>query len=120
MAPQCRSARTLLSWSVCRPANAASVRQRDIDDFEPERRLPTVATAGAIRRALEAARVVFLPDDGVLVRAVPSGMRRIRSRGAAYLATTPAAGRSALYPRERSTLGRRRGPKARVDAGVAA
>jgi predicted transcriptional regulator len=36
-ASQCRSARTLLSWSVGRLASSASVRERDIDDFELER-----------------------------------------------------------------------------------
>ena len=111
MAPQCRSARTLLSWSVCRPASAASVRQRDIDDFEPERRLPTVATAGAIRRALEAARVVFLPDDGVRVRAVPSEMRRIRSRTGcrAFCVVPPRTVYLGPTPRTKSESWRRRG-----------
>jgi len=35
-ASQCRSARTLLRWSIGRLANSASVRERDIDDFELE------------------------------------------------------------------------------------
>ena len=90
-ASQCRSARTLLSWSVCRLTSAASVRQRDIDDFELERHVPKAATVGAIRRALVAQGVVFLPDDGVRVGPVPSKRRRIMSRSSGRLATTPAA-----------------------------
>jgi hypothetical protein len=81
----------LLSWSVCRLANAALVRQRDIDDFELERCVPKAATVDAIRRALEAHGVVFLPDDGVRVDAVPSERRRIRSRSSARLVTAAAA-----------------------------
>src|SRR5258708_153161 len=90
-ASQCRSARTLLSWSVCRLASAACVRQRDIDDLELERCVPKAATVGAIRRAFEARGVVFLPDDGVRVGAVSSESRRIMSRSSARLATAPAA-----------------------------
>ena len=90
-ASQCRAARTLLSWSVGRLASSASVCQRDIDDFELERCVPKAATLGAIRRALEAHGVVFLPDDGVRVRALPLERRRIMSRRSARLATTPAA-----------------------------
>jgi hypothetical protein len=90
-ASQCRSARTLLSWSVGRLASSASVRERDIDDFELERCAPRAATVGAIRRTLEARGAVFLPDDGVRVRAVLSERRRIRSRSSALVATGPAA-----------------------------
>jgi hypothetical protein len=60
-----QAVRTWLSWSVCRLASAASVRQHDIDNFEVESCVPKAATLGAIRRALEARGVVFLPDDGV-------------------------------------------------------
>jgi hypothetical protein len=53
--------------------------------------VPKAATAGAIRRALVAQGVVFLPDDGVRVGPVPSKRRRIMPRSSARLATTPAA-----------------------------
>ena len=36
-ATQCRCARTLLRWSVSNLSSAASVSQREIDDFELER-----------------------------------------------------------------------------------
>jgi transcriptional regulator with XRE-family HTH domain len=68
-AAQCRSARTLLGWSVNKLASAASVSDRVIDDFELERRLPEMATLDAIRRAFEEVGVVFLPDDDVQLRA---------------------------------------------------
>ena len=44
-ASQCRTARTLLRWSVSKLSSAASVSQCDIDDFELERRQPNAITA---------------------------------------------------------------------------
>src|SRR5207248_6300347 len=67
-AAQCRSARTLLSWSVSRLASAASVSQCEIDDFELERCVPKTPTLHTIRRALEAGGMVFLPRDDVRAR----------------------------------------------------
>ena len=66
-AAQCRCARTLLSWSVSKLANAALVRESDIDDFELERRLPAILDT--IRHALEGAGMEFLADDDVRLRA---------------------------------------------------
>jgi hypothetical protein len=40
-------------WSVSKLSSAASVSQRDIDDFELERRQPRAITNDAIRRAFE-------------------------------------------------------------------
>lgn len=68
-AAQCRCARTLLSWSVSKLANAALVRESDIDDFELERRLPNTAILDTIRHALEGAGMEFLADDDVRLRA---------------------------------------------------
>lgn len=68
-AAQCRSARTLLGWSVNKLAGAASVSESAIDDLELERRQPDVATLDAIRRALEDVGVEFLPVDDVRLRA---------------------------------------------------
>jgi transcriptional regulator with XRE-family HTH domain len=64
-AAQCRSARTLLSWSVSRLANAASINRCEIDDFELERRVPHTETQDTIRHALEVAGIVFLSHDDV-------------------------------------------------------
>lgn len=71
-AAQCRSARTLLSWPVSKLANAASVTESAIDDFELERRDPDAATLDAIQRAFEAVGVEFLPGDDVRLRTAPS------------------------------------------------
>jgi hypothetical protein len=74
-ASQCRSARTLLRWSVSKLSKAASVSESDIDDFELERRQPSAITADAIRRAFEGVGVVFLPQDDVQLRSNVSGAR---------------------------------------------
>jgi transcriptional regulator with XRE-family HTH domain len=74
-AAQCRSARTLLSWSVNKLASAASVSESAIDDFELERRQPEAATIDAIRRAFEDVGAVFLPSDDVRICADASAVR---------------------------------------------
>lgn len=71
-AAQCRSARTLLSWSLTKLASAASIPESVIDSFELERQRPDAATLGALQRALEDVGVVFLPDDDVRVGAATS------------------------------------------------
>ena len=74
-AAQCRSARTLLGWSVRKLASAASVTESAVDNFELERQEPDAATANAIQRALEDVGVEFLPVDDVRLRAEPSAVR---------------------------------------------
>jgi transcriptional regulator with XRE-family HTH domain len=74
-AAQCRSARTLLGWSVSKLASAASVSVSAIDDFELERRQPDAITTDAIRRAFEDVGVVFLPEDDVQLRGDASAVR---------------------------------------------
>jgi DNA-binding transcriptional regulator YiaG len=72
-ATQCRSARTLLNWSLARLAAAASVSESAIDDFELERRQPDSATVGAIQRAFEDVGVEFDGDDVRLHRGAVLG-----------------------------------------------
>ena len=74
-ASQCRSARTLLRWSVSKLAGAASVSESAIDDFELERRQPSATTTDALQRAFEDVGVVFLPQDGVQLRSDVSAAR---------------------------------------------
>ena len=74
-ATQCRCARTLLHWSVSKLSSAASESQRDVDDFELERRQPRAITNDAIRRAFENVGVVFLPHDDVQLRSDVSPAR---------------------------------------------
>lgn len=71
-AAQCRSARTLLGWSVAKLAAAASVSETSIDNFELERRPPEPAVAGSIRKALAAVGVEFLSGDDVRLRPGPA------------------------------------------------
>ena len=68
-AAQCRSARTLLGWSLNKLSSAASVPESVIDDFEVERRCPNAAALDAIRRAFEDVGVVFVRDNDVRMRA---------------------------------------------------
>jgi transcriptional regulator with XRE-family HTH domain len=74
-AAQCRCARTLLRWSISKLANAASVSESAIDDFELERRQPNAIVTEAIRRAFEDVGVVFLPQDDVQLRSDASPVR---------------------------------------------
>ncbi|WP_342452527.1 helix-turn-helix domain-containing protein [Pararoseomonas baculiformis] len=59
-----RAARGLLAWSQDRLAAAAGVGNSTVRDFEAGRRSPLPATMGAIRAALEAAGVEFIPENG--------------------------------------------------------
>jgi len=61
---QCRAGRALVDISREALAVAAQVAVRTIADFESGRRAPISATLGAIRRALEAAGVEFVPENG--------------------------------------------------------
>lgn len=74
-AAQCRSARTLRSWSLAKLAAASGVSKAIIDDFELERRQPGAAALGALRRALEQAGVAFLPGGDVRLPAEAGGCR---------------------------------------------
>ena len=68
-AAQCRTARTLLGWSLNTLSSAASVPESVIDDFGLERRRPDAAALDGIRRAFEDVGVVFSRDDDVRMRA---------------------------------------------------
>ena len=74
-AAQCRSARTLLSWSVGKLASAASVSENAIHDFELERQEFDAATGDAVQRAFEDVGVEFLAGDDVRLRADSSTLR---------------------------------------------
>ncbi|MGO8738784.1 helix-turn-helix domain-containing protein [Rhodoblastus sp.] len=61
---QSRAARALIGWSRETLAKAANVSLRTIVDFERGAREPHAATLAALRRALEAAGVEFIPENG--------------------------------------------------------
>jgi len=67
-AGQCRAARAFLDISRSELARAASVGERTIADFESGARAPIRATLSAIQRALEAAGVEFMADNGVRLK----------------------------------------------------
>jgi transcriptional regulator with XRE-family HTH domain len=66
---QCRSARTLLGWSVAKLAAAAGVSERAVDDFEAEL-AEDAATAKAVDRAFADAGVELLPGDDIRLGAI--------------------------------------------------
>lgn len=63
-AAQCRMARAALRLGVRELAAAAQVAPMTISRFENEQAQPIPATLTAIRTALEAAGVEFIPENG--------------------------------------------------------
>jgi len=61
---QCRAARALLGKEQGEVAEAAGVARATLIDFEKGQRTPRAATIDAIRVALEAAGVIFVPSNG--------------------------------------------------------
>ena len=61
---QSRAARGLVSMTQTDLAKAANLGQSTVIDFERERRTVSDQAKAAIRAALEAAGVVFLPENG--------------------------------------------------------
>ena len=68
---QCRAARALLAWSQDDLVEHSSITKKTIADFERDATSPYPKTLAAIQRALEAAGVEFLPDNGVRLKASP-------------------------------------------------
>lgn len=62
--PQCRAARALLSWSQQELAHAARVGVVTVRQFESGGTTPRAATLDVMKRALEAAGVTFISDQG--------------------------------------------------------
>lgn len=63
-APQSRAGRALVGWSVADLAEAAAMPADRITRFEADAEQPDLDCQHAIRRALEAAGVLFLPEQG--------------------------------------------------------
>jgi transcriptional regulator with XRE-family HTH domain len=61
---QCRAARGLIGWSQGDLESAAKVARKTLVDFERGARTPYLRTLAAIRTALEAAGVEFIPENG--------------------------------------------------------
>jgi len=61
---QCRAARALLGITQDDLATLSRVSRRTIAHFEQEERQPVASTLEALKRALEAAGVTFIPKNG--------------------------------------------------------
>ncbi len=83
---QCRAARGLLDWSRSALAETAHVDTDSVGDFEEGVSTPRTATILALKRALEAAGVIFVDED-----AQGSGVR---------LRKTKSFGKAAVIPLE--------------------
>lgn len=59
---QCRAARATLDWSQQQLAEASKIGNATIRNFESGKSSPQNATLDVLRRALEAAGIVFLSD----------------------------------------------------------
>lgn len=61
---QCRAARAILSMTQTALAEAAAVGLSTVVDFEKERRRVAEPSVSAMKTALEAAGVEFIPENG--------------------------------------------------------
>ncbi|WP_036286391.1 DNA-binding transcriptional regulator [Methylosinus sp. PW1] len=61
---QCRAARALLDWSQQQLAEAARVGVVTVRQFEASASQPRNATLDVLQRALEAAGVIFVDENG--------------------------------------------------------
>lgn len=61
---QCRAARALLNMEQSELSKVSGIARATVIDFEKGERSPRVATVEAIRTALEAAGVEFIPENG--------------------------------------------------------
>jgi DNA-binding XRE family transcriptional regulator len=60
---QLRAARALLGWSRADLAAKSGVPVRTIENFEAEKSVPLLTTAGKLRLTLERAGVIFIDPD---------------------------------------------------------
>lgn len=73
---QCRAARALIDWTQPQLASAAGLGLSTVVDFEKARRAVSVDAMTVIQRALEAAGVEFIPENGG-----GAGVRLVRRSG---------------------------------------
>jgi len=104
--PQCRGARGILDWTQERLATEAQVSLSTVKDFESGRRTPIVNNLAAMQRALEAAGIEFIPENGggpgARLRNRPTGLGG-ESKSAALTKTAPSR-----KARQRPSVGRQK------------
>lgn len=61
---QSRAARGLVDWSQTELGRRSNLSESTVRDFEKGRRVPSVNNLAAMRAALEAAGVEFIPENG--------------------------------------------------------
>jgi hypothetical protein len=61
---QCRAARAMIEWSVERLSQASAIDLQTIHNFEVRFRRPDEKTLRRLRITLEAAGVMFVPENG--------------------------------------------------------
>jgi ribosome-binding protein aMBF1 (putative translation factor) len=61
---QCRAGRGLLDWSQDQLAAKAQLSEGTVRHYEAGRRVPNTDSLGALRKAMEAAGVEFIPENG--------------------------------------------------------
>lgn len=61
---QCRAARAMLNIEQSDVADRAGIARATIIDFEKGQRVPRKSTLEAIRKALEASGIEFIPENG--------------------------------------------------------
>ncbi len=61
---QLRAARGLVDWTVRDLAEKTEVHRNTISAFESDKTTPNASTLAALRRALEAAGVEFIEENG--------------------------------------------------------
>lgn len=61
---QCRAARAMIEMTQAQLAEASSVSLRSIIHFEKGERTPVPNNLSAIKEALEAAGIEFIPENG--------------------------------------------------------
>jgi transcriptional regulator with XRE-family HTH domain len=111
---QSKMARAGLGWSIARLAAGARVGVATVARFETEKGETIPATLAAIQRALEAAGVEFLDDNGVRLGSA-SGAAPASSSGpgAAKTPTTPPVKTGKSAPRKAPE--RKAAPSSKLD-----
>ena len=93
-AAQSKMARAGLGWNIGQLAAKANVGAATVARFETSKGEIIPATLAAIQRALEAAGIEFLPDNGVRLKVNASAYRTVSGSARKSRSTGKSAGRA--------------------------